>query len=141
MGNTAIIKAQGEKVGLYLHWNGGIDSVTAFLKYCELRGFRGFPDSYALARLAQVCGNFFGGGLSLGINEMSGEDTEEEARGLDNGIYLVKGWKIIKRVGSYLPRADEGYDLKEFLEAIDEAQPASEQLGKEFLNAETEQDV
>lgn len=134
MGNTAIIKAQGEKVGLYLHWNGGVDSVTAFLKYCDLRGYRGFPDSYALARLAQVCGNFFGGTLCVGVEAMSGADTEHDARWLDNGIYIVKGWEIVNRIGHSCER--EGYDLRDLLETIDKTQPAREQLGKEFLNAE-----
>lgn len=37
MGNRAIVKPEGKDIGVYLHWNGGIDSVTAFLKYCELK--------------------------------------------------------------------------------------------------------
>lgn len=67
MGNRAIVKPEGKDVGVYLHWNGGIDSVTAFLKYCELKQHRGFDDEYGMARFCQVVGNFFGGNLSLGI--------------------------------------------------------------------------
>ena len=68
MGNRAIVKPEGKDIGVYLHWNGGIDSVTAFLKYCELKQYRGFDDEYGIARFTQVVGNFFGGGLvAVGI--------------------------------------------------------------------------
>ena len=67
MGNRSIIKPKDKNIGVYLHWNGGIDSVTAFLKYCELRRFRSLDDTYGMARFCQVVGNFFGGSLSIGI--------------------------------------------------------------------------
>lgn len=131
MGNRAIVKPEGKNIGVYLHWNGGIDSVTAFLKYCELKGFRGFDDSYGMARFCQVVGNFFGGNLSIGI----GTDVDEckvEDYWLDNGIYIVKNWDIVRHVGgkSY----HDGYDLDEFLKEIDSRQPLEEQLG-DFLDA------
>lgn len=131
MGNRAIIKPKNKDVGVYLHWNGGIDSVTAFLKYCELRRFRAFDDAYGMARFCQVVGNFFGGSLSMGIETNIG-NTEEDAMYLDNGIYIVEGWDIIDHVGDYEP--PEGYDLDDFLHYIDSQQPEKEQLG-EFLDA------
>lgn len=131
MGNRAIIKQEGKDVGVYLHWNGGIDSVTAFLKYCELRNFRSFDDSYGIARFCQVVGNFFGGSLSMGIYSGIGE-TKRDAEGLDNGIYVVKGWKIVRHIGRSERR--EGYDLDDMLKEIDSKQPKNEQLG-EFLYA------
>lgn len=131
MGNRAIVKPEGKDIGVYLHWNGGIDSVTAFLKYCELRNFRGFDDSYGLARFCQVVGNFFGGSLSIGIYSGVGE-TKYDAEYLDNGIYVVKGWKIVRHIGNSEPR--EGYDLDDMLKAIDVRQPKTEQLG-DFLDA------
>ena len=59
MGNRAVITNKPNKgeiweenIGIYLHWNGGRDSVEAFLKYCELRGFRATNrDNYGWARL------------------------------------------------------------------------------------------
>lgn len=131
MGNRAIIKQDGKDLGVYLHWNGGIDSVTAFLKYCELRGFRNFEDSYGLARFCQVVGNFFGGSLSIGVYSGIGE-TKYDAEGIDNGVYVVKGWKVVRHIGRYERR--EGYDLNDMLKAIDIKQPESEQLG-DFLDA------
>ena len=47
MGNRAVITTAEDLrsggTGLYLHWNGGLDSVGPFLEYCRLRGFRGLP--------------------------------------------------------------------------------------------------
>lgn len=131
MGNRAIVKPEGKDVGVYLHWNGGIDSVTAFLKYCELKEYRGFDDPYGMARFSQVVGNFFGGRLSIGIETGV---TEESAKdyGLDNGIYIVKGWDIVRQVGGWASR--EGYDIDEFIKEIDIRQPEKEQLG-DFLDA------
>lgn len=131
MGNRAIIKPEGQNIGVYLHWNGGIDSVTGFLKYCELKDFRGFDDPYGMARFCQVVGNFFGGGLSLGI-ETDISETQEAAEWIDNGIYVVKGWKIVRRIGGYSGR--EGYDLDDMLREIDIKQPLTERLG-DFLDA------
>lgn len=130
MGNRAIVKPVGKDIGVYLHWNGGIDSVTAFLKYCELKGFREFEDSYGMARFCQVVGNFFGGGLSIGIDTDIYEN-EEAAEWIDNGIYVVKGWNIVRRIGGFEGR--EGYDLDEMLHEIDVRQPLTERLG-DFLD-------
>lgn len=68
MGNTGIVKGKGTNLGLYLHWNGGYDSVLAFTQYCKLKGYRSPEnDCYGLARLCQVVTNFFGEGLSVGF--------------------------------------------------------------------------
>ena len=136
MGNRAIIKPEGKSTGVYLHWNGGIDSVTAFLKYCELKDFRGFDDPYGMARFCQVVGNFFGGGLSIGI-ETDVQETEEAAEWIDNGIYVVKGWKIVRRIGGYY-EGPEGYDLDDMLREIDIKQPLTERLGDFLDGVETD---
>ena len=135
MGNRAIVKPVGENIGVYLHWNGGVDSVTAFLKYCELKGYRGFDDPYGLARFCQVVGNFFGGGLSIGV-ETDIYETEEAAEWIDNGIYVVKGWNIVRRIGGFEGR--EGYGLDEMLHEIDVRQPLTERLGDFLDGVETD---
>lgn len=58
------------RLALYLHWNGGRDSVEAFLAYCDLRGFRPpDADECGWARLCQVIANFMGAdGLNVGIS-------------------------------------------------------------------------
>ncbi len=135
MGNRAIIKPIDSNIGVYLHWNGGIGSVTGFLKYCEMRGFRSFggdrADGYGIARFCQVVGNFFGGTLSLGICETG--DNKKDAKGIDNGIYVVDGWAVVKNIGH--PGKD-GYDLTDMLLSIDKKQPEAEQLGEAYITAE-----
>lgn len=131
MGNRAIVKPEGKDIGVYLHWNGGIDSVTAFLKYCELKQYRGFDDAYGMARFCQVVGNFFGGNLSIGI-ETNVRESEVENYWLDNGIYVIKDWNIVRHVGG--EDYHEGYDLDDFLKEIVVHQPLDEQLG-EYLDA------
>lgn len=135
MGNRCLIVPKGnESIGVYLHWNGGVDSVTAFLKYCELKGYRSFSgDGYGIARLCQVIGNYFGGSLSLGVEPITDELTEEFADNYDNGIYIVDGWEICERIS---PSGHEGYDLTEMLIDIDKAQPVDEQFGEDFFKAE-----
>lgn len=131
MGNRAIIKTAGGHIGLYLHWNGGRDSVEAFLKYCDLRGFRSpETDGYGWARLAQVIGNFFGGGLSLGMVELSGDHDGEYC---DNGTYVIEKWQIVGRE-DFDGEEQQEYKLSEMLLSIDEAQPEKEQIG-EYLKA------
>ena len=92
MGNSAIVKPKDQNVSVYLHWNGGIDSVTAFLEYCKLKGYRDFggknADGYGLARFCQVVSNFFGGTTSIGI-ETDVKGTEDYTKWMDNGIYIV----------------------------------------------------
>lgn len=133
MGNRAIVKPVGKNIGVYLHWNGGRDSVEAFLTYCKLKGFRSFDDSYGLARFCQVVGNYFGGSLSMGIMT-DVYMTEDDASGLDNGIYEVKDWEIVGRRGA--PHFEQNeYKLVDMLVEIDKCQPKNERLGKGYLTA------
>lgn len=138
MGNRAIVKPKDQNIGVYLHWNGGIDSVTAFLEYCKLKGYRDFggtnSDGYGIARFCQVVGNFFGGSLSIGIVS-DVEETEDYVLYIDNGIYVIDGWDIAYRIGE--TEGHEGYDLQDMLLQIDNSQPLSEQLGEDYIMAET----
>lgn len=130
MGNRAMVCPVGKNYGVYLHWNGGRDSVEAFLKYCELKGYRGFDDSYGMARFTQVVANFFGGSNSIGIEF---NVQESDAEWYDNGIYYVEGWEIVGRV--YDGAEQHCHKLENMLVDIDNAQPVDEQLG-DFLKAE-----
>jgi len=135
MGNRAVITTrenfENHGVGVYLHWNGGMDSVRAFLKYCELRNFRSpSEDSYGWARLAQVLCNFMGGdGLSVGVDVVSNLDCDN----YDNGVYIIDGWDIVGREYHTGAEQDE-YGLDEMLVAIDTTQPENQQMGKDNIN-------
>lgn len=132
MGNTAIVKPLVGDIGVYLHWNGGSDSITAFLKYCELQGYKSFDNlhSEGIVHFCQVVTNYLGGSVCLitGVKE-----TEEYADGLDNGIYVVDGWQIVKRIGRQ--SRSEGYDLIDTLCEIDDAQPPQMRLTKGYIRA------
>ena len=104
MGNRAVIAFQEENwntvqpgsMGIYLHWNGGPDSVTAFLDAAKELGVR--ADDYGVARLCQIIGNWFGGTLSIGIGTCRTMDTDNG----DNGTYVVDlknhGWGVAGRI-------------------------------------------
>ena len=134
MGNRAVITTkedfENNGIGIYLHWNGGYDSVSAFLKYCELKGY-GAPDKdfYGWARLCQVIGNFFGGTNSIGIDKVDKLDCDN----FDNGVYIIEDWKIVERK-YFKGREQMNYDLEEMLMDIDGCMPEGEQLG-EYITA------
>ena len=95
MGNRAVIAFEGSKTGIYLHWNGGESSVRAFLDCARELGVRDpVRDSYGIARLIQIIGNFFGGSLSIGVGALESLDQNN----FDNGVYWIgKDWQIVKR--------------------------------------------
>ena len=110
MGNRAVItfdkKPSRNSVGIYLHWNGGPESVLAFLEAARHFKVRE-GDDYEAARVVQIIGNFFGGTTSIGIERLSRLDC---ANG-DNGVFAVSrrlgvisirqspdgktGWKVL----------------------------------------------
>ena len=125
MGNRAVITTESKELGIYLHWNGGRDSVEGFLKYCELRGFRApSDDNYGWACLAHVITNFFGDGMSCGIDLYDRLDTDN----WDNGVYVIKGWEIVDRLFMHGDEQQE-YPLDEMLRSIDRKMPEDERLG------------
>ena len=102
MGNRAVITVAPyaeTNVGIYLHWNGGRESVEAFLDAAKALGMRspGGDPYYAMARLVQIIGNYFGGSTSLGIGLCSELDGES-----DNGTYVIgDDWQIVDRLNNY----------------------------------------
>lgn len=103
MGNRAVITASTSHtkgIGIYLHWNGGIESVQAFLDVAKARGFRDptYDESYGMARLCGLIHEFFGvdQDTSLGIGTLEQLDCDN----YDNGVFVIgKGWAITERWG------------------------------------------
>ena len=141
MGSRAIVRGVHSNLGVYLHYDGYYDSVRALTQYCKLKGYRSpEADSYGIARLAQVCGNFFGGGLSVGIEYLPDSMlTAEivESYQLNNGIYELKDWEISAHWNSDLVLAadetDPDFDYDGYLLEIDRRMPFREQLGADFI--------
>jgi hypothetical protein len=96
MGNRAVITTapfDEANVGIYVHWNGGQESIEGFLRACKKLGYRSpETDCYGMARLTQAIGVFFGGELSLGIDTVRNLDCDNG----DNGVWLIgDNWQIV----------------------------------------------
>ena len=123
MGNRAVITIKEKDTpqedwnSLYLHWNGGRDSVAPFLYVAKLYGIRCNSDSsYAIARLSQLIGNTLKGTLSLGVGAYKCLDTDNG----NNGVYVVKDWEIVDRLNHDGEEQSE-YNFDEFVKEIREA--------------------
>ena len=101
MGNRAtVIFTDGKKSfspAVYLHWNGGPESVYGFLEELNRRKIRA-DQEYECARFIELVGEFFDqdeiGGLSLGVMNGPKSDKPEDLVKIrtdhgDNGFYLV----------------------------------------------------
>lgn len=101
MGNRATITTapfNKDSACIYLHWNGGRESIEAFCAAAKELGYRspGSDDTYALARLTGLICNFFGleDDTSIGI----GTVRDMIAAGDDNGCFVLGGdWEIVER--------------------------------------------
>ena len=147
MGNRAVITTadnleqegvelqnRTDKVGIYLHWNGGFDSVQAFLTYAKMQGVRSpIDDNYGWARLCQIISNYFTEKahdlLSIGIDTLNNLDCDN----IDNGVYCIdENWDIVNRFYNAGPE-QTFHDLAEMLRDIDIHQPEKMQLGNQAI--------
>ena len=140
-----MITSRAREVEIYLHWNGGWDSVQCFLEYCRLKGYRAPDDDYGWARLCQVIANYFtdlpgsgifpqgnDDGLSIGIGAFGGWDVDF----CDNNRYIIDGWRIVKWLDGKdrpvpIEYAQLKYDPLDMLLDIDRHQPLP--LGEQFI--------
>lgn len=119
MGNRAVITTEDKKIGVYLHWNGGRDSVEAFLEYCKREGYRRpESDSYGWADLVRVIGNYFGGNTCIGVGSYENLDTDNG----DNGVYIIRDWQIVGRE-FFSGTEQKEYELEKMIGEIAEEQP------------------
>jgi len=102
MGNraTVIFTDESEKEispAVYLHWNGGANSIYSFLEEMEKRGVRTSLD-YSCARFIHIVGDFFDidsiSSLSLGVVDGPKAINAEELSKVrtdhgDNGFYII----------------------------------------------------
>jgi hypothetical protein len=144
MGNRAtVVLWNGEREparqrfspAVYLHWNGGPESVYAFLAELDRREVRA-DQEYEAARLVQLVGEFFDqdeqGGLSLGVVNGPASDAPEDLDKLqtdhgDNGLYLVDRTGETPKVRRFTEkRIDEGDEYKYTFVEWDEDAVAAE---------------
>ena len=119
MGNRAVITIKNDYIkkedwpSIYLHWNGGLDTVKPMLDVAKEYGIR-CESHYGTARLAQLFGNFFGGTLSIGVGPYKDQDYDNS----DNGTYIIgDDWQIVEREYNRNPE-QKNHDYKEMIESI-----------------------
>lgn len=105
MGNRAYVvfeSGEDRSPAIYLHWNGGLESIYAFLD--AIKDYQADQHSlgYSCARFVQLVGNTLGGTLSLGLTCFGKYD---ELNCDDNGLYVVTPAKVRRMV-------DESPDLR-----------------------------
>jgi len=134
MGNRAVIttKTTPSAPAIYLHWNGGRDSVEAFLLTGRLMGHeintaKGMDDfSRFLSRY------FFGYEGDLGMTIYRMPYAEADTDNGDNGVYIVDG-KTMQIIGREYMRHPEqrehpvdvlaGYIMESAIKADDDIPP------------------
>ena len=134
MGNRAVITTEDKQIGIYVHWNGGRESVETFLAYCDTKNYRPpETDCYGWARMCQVIGNFFGGSTSIGIDRYNQLDRDN----YDNGVYIINKWKIVGREFQHYKDEEikSATDLEDNLNYLNDKQPKEEQLSKEEIHS------
>lgn len=129
MGDRAVITTRANRMGIYVHWDGDREHIEAFLAFCKASGFRAPErDNYGWAYLGTVIGNYFGNGLSVGIDTLEHLDCNN----WDNGTYIIEDWEIVGR--EYFDGEEsEADDLLPILEDINKRQPEHMRLTKEQL--------
>ena len=127
MGNRAVLVWKDENghydddtMGVYLHWNGGRDSIEAFLAYCRMKDLKSPSEnvSIGIRNFVDVVSWFFGSNQSICIDKLSGLDQDN----WDNGVYVCDGWKIVDRKYMHGAEQDE-HGFGEMLHAINRRQP------------------
>lgn len=124
MGNRAVVAMEVEGIprehspAIYLHWNGGRDSVEAFLESARRLDVR-TDEQYSMARLVQIIGNYIGGTLSVGLGTVSTTDADNG----DNGLYWISpDLRITDREYTRGPEQNN-HDLEGMVTDILEANP------------------
>ena len=130
MGNRAVITQSGSNKAVYLHWNGGRDSIVPLLYYAKnFATFASISESpKALNTFALVCDCV---GLNPYITQMDRADTDNG----DNGVYYIdENYNITGRAFNERNEQRE-YNFNEFLLWIDDNMPKSKQRGKEHIES------
>lgn len=120
MGNRAFICGTNKKLGIYVQWNGGMDTISPLMEYCKKRGFSSINTGRGLAQLCTVINNTFDCILA---QICPYEELEE-----DNGVYIINdNWDIDRRINP--PTTEQDYhDFVEMLNYINNQQPVKYQL-------------
>ena len=132
MGNRAFIAHQSAPNGVYLHWNGGMDSIKPLLDYCALADpYGGFDEGVGgLTTFVTVANNMLGSSIHI-------EDNSASLMLEDNGTYWVEGWEIVGRETSeYFTREQDSHDYWDMMMTIATHQPTARQIPLKVITGE-----
>lgn len=145
MGNRAVITTEDKTIGVYFHWQGGYDSVYPLLQYCSNFGIPS-PEKNpvlgfgAIANIMRAFNtptkqlfyipSFVMDSLvdDVEINLYDRLDYDNH----DNGVYIIKDWKIINRLYYEVPE-QSGYDFIEMYKRYHTAFKKIKDLDEIFL--------
>lgn len=119
------------ELGVYLHWNGGYDSIKPFCMACKELGYRSpVCDNYGIACFVQLVRNFFGmDGLSVGVDTLNRLDCDN----WDNGVFVVDGnWEIIGREYEHEEQMNDNEHYEEFKNYLVGMSKAMDEAHKKF---------
>lgn len=129
MGNRALIVTEKQDVGVYLHWHGSPQEVRALLAYCACMGYRPPErDDYGWAQFIKTAANFIDNGRrseGTGIGVVCSREGRAFTPPEDNGMYVIRGWRVIHREGAWEEDGPCGGDeLLQLMEDINDCQPS-----------------
>ena len=125
------VKDHPYAIGVYLHWNGGYDSVKSFCMACKELGYRNpVGDDYGIACFVMLVRNFFGiDGLSVGVDVLSRLDCDNG----DNGVFVVDDeWDIIGREYENYEQTNSDDYYEKFKDYLVGMSKAMEEARKKF---------
>lgn len=133
MGDRAVLATSPnlDGTGLYLHWNGGRDKVEMLMDYCNMRGLESPEKNVRTWEIVlEISRNFWNKEEFFGkIGSISKLDYDNH----DNGMYIIKDWKIVGR--KYKHNKPERYenDPLRILLDIDARQPSCNRIGEDKI--------
>lgn len=117
MGNRAVITAGASDTSpaIYVHWNGGYNSVSAFM---EVAKWAGLPDprtNEGMDSLANILARRFFKVRKVGDLHVYRKRFGDSRKGLgDNGVYFIdQNWNIVDRKYQQVPEYVNSDSTKE----------------------------
>lgn len=119
MGNRAVITFQRHVTApcIYLHWNGGRESVEAFLEVAKRLNLKG-DHRTRMDVLAEVLAKSFFK-TKVGETIYREDYGKADADNWDNGVYVINDdWEIIDRLFKRYPDEPDAAKTQQIIDAI-----------------------
>ena len=132
MGNRAVINMVDSDVAIYLHWNGGRDTVEAVLEVAKEYGLAG--DNAGMNDLYKMFHNMLADDMAETAYVGTIPEYNGSAKG-DNGVYIIdKSFNIIDRLDFENKKEQQVYPFKEIYEWARKENDKHFKRSKEHIN-------